>query len=243
MLTTNINKIKLKMINAIIRLLPKVIINEIERPFKSLNMSYAQEGEDNILDRIFKGKQNGFYIDIGAHHPLRYSNTYKFYLKGWRGINIDAMPGSMLLFKKYRPEDLNLEIAISDKEERLTFYIFDEKGLNTLSEKMAQKRIKETKYKIIEKIDLQTKTLKYVLQKNLHDYQKIDFLSIDVEGLDYNVLKSNDWNRYKPEVILIENIESSIEKARYSEIYLFLINMKYEFYAMTYNTMIFKKLY
>ncbi|MFM6346540.1 MAG: hypothetical protein ACKPFK_15520, partial [Dolichospermum sp.] len=94
--------------------------------YKYHNISYSQEGEDLILARFFEKEKNGFYVDIGAHHPQRFSNTYYFYLKGWSGINIDAMPGSMKIFDDLRPLDINLEIPISDKSEILTYYEFDE---------------------------------------------------------------------------------------------------------------------
>ena len=76
--------------------------------------AYAQEGEDLILYRIFEQTPPGFYVDIGAHHPCCFSSTYLFYQRGWRGINIDAMPGSMDLFRRIRPRDINLESAISE---------------------------------------------------------------------------------------------------------------------------------
>ena len=81
--------------------------------------SYSQEGEDIILARIFGKQQNGFYVDVGAHHPYRFSNTYFFYKRGWKGINIDAMPGSMKIFNKYRPRDKNIEAGISDTKKKI----------------------------------------------------------------------------------------------------------------------------
>lgn len=76
--------------------------------------SYSQEGEDMILHRIFERQCKGFYVDIGAHHPFRFSNTYLFYKRGWSGINIDAMPGSMNIFNKFRNRDINLEYGIGN---------------------------------------------------------------------------------------------------------------------------------
>src|SRR5690554_6253894 len=75
--------------------------------------SYSQEGEDILLEKLFEGKNDGFYVDVGAHHPRRFSNTYLLYRRGWRGINIDAMPGSMAEFRRLRGRDINLEIPIS----------------------------------------------------------------------------------------------------------------------------------
>ena len=66
--------------------------------------SYSQEGEDLVLRKIFKKQDKGFYVDVGAHHPKRFSNTFLLYKKGWNGINIDATPGSMKLFNKFRSE-------------------------------------------------------------------------------------------------------------------------------------------
>ena len=82
--------------------------------------SYSQEGEDMILKRFFEGKQRGFYVDVGSHHPKRFSNTYFFYKTGWRGINIDPMPGSMKLFDKIRTRDINLECGIFESEDELS---------------------------------------------------------------------------------------------------------------------------
>ncbi len=74
--------------------------------------SYSQNGEDRILARIYERQRYGFYVDIGAHHPFRFSNTYLLYKRGWNGINIDAMPKSMELFNKYRNRDINIECGV-----------------------------------------------------------------------------------------------------------------------------------
>ena len=76
--------------------------------------AYSQEGEDLILHRVFENQNTGFYVDVGAHHPVRFSNTYFFYLRGWSGINIDAAPGSIRKFAWKRRRDLNLEAALTD---------------------------------------------------------------------------------------------------------------------------------
>lgn len=110
--------------------------------------SFSQEGEDLILHRLFqdyehitKTKLEGFYIDVGAHHPIRFSNTFSFYVKGWSGINIDPTPGGMEAFRNIRPRDVNLELAVSDKKEKLKFYLFEEPALNTCDENIALLRV------------------------------------------------------------------------------------------------------
>ena len=205
------------------------------------SVSFAQEGEDIILDNIFEGKINGFYVDVGAHHPQRLSNTYYFYLKGWTGINIDAMPHSMKKFNDLRPNDVNLEIPISRSPSDLTYYKFDESALNSFSSDLSKKRDIQTKYKIIEEIQLKTKTLAKVLDEHLPSNQKIDFLSIDVEGLDYEVLQSNNWGKYQPQVILVEDLElENITKVDSSKVYTFLVDKGYVLIAKTIRTLIFK---
>ena len=203
--------------------------------------SYSQEGEDMILRRIFEEQKTGFYIDIGAHHPFRFSNTCFFYRQGWSGINIDAMPNSMKLFRKYRKRDINLEIAISDKKENLTYYIFNEPALNGFSKKISKQRNDVGEYKIIATKDIKTFTLEEILNNKLSINQEIDFISIDVEGLDSQVLISNNWNKYRPKFVLIEILNSSLSDLSLSEEYKFLSSVDYEIFAKTMNTIFFKR--
>ena len=201
--------------------------------------SYSQEGEDMILRRLFEKQQIGFYIDVGAHHPKRFSNTYFFYKQGWRGINIDAMPKSMKLFEKIRPMDINIEKPISDKKEILTYYAFNEPALNGFSKELSEQRDRQKNYFIQFTKDIETATLEEILDENLPKKQEIDFLSIDVEGLDFMVLKSNNFEKYRPKVILIEILESSLYNMQNNEIAKFLKEFNYSIYAKAINTVIF----
>lgn len=201
--------------------------------------SYSQEGEDIILARIFGEQQTGFYIDVGAHHPYRFSNTYFFYKRGWKGINIDAMPGSMKIFNKYRPRDKNIEAGISDTKKKMKYHIFNEPAINTFSEEIA-KKANSPEYRIIDVIELDTLTLEEILDINLEAGQKIDFLDIDVEGFDFNVIKSNNWQKYRPKVILVEILKiTNIFDLKDNEIVKYLEETGYQFFAKTYNTIIF----
>jgi FkbM family methyltransferase len=202
--------------------------------------SYSQEGEDMILRRIFEEKRRvGFYVDVGAHHPKRFSNTWYFYKKGWRGINIDAMPGSMKLFKKMRARDINLEIAISDKKQVLTYYCFNDPALNGFSKALSAERDGKGRYRIIDEIKMKTSTLAEVLDTYLPKGIEIDFLSVDVEGLDFQVLKSNNWSKYKPKVILVESLNSSLSNLGDCEVCEFLISKDYYLFAKAVNTLFF----
>jgi FkbM family methyltransferase len=224
----------------IVFFLPKAIKSEFGKLPPNCNPSYSQEGEDLILQRIFENKTDGFFIDVGAHHPTRFSNTYLLYLKGWRGINIDAMPGSMKAFDQVRPEDINIECPISDKEEELTFYVFNEPALNTFSESEAQKKNLLNGYKIIERKQLITNTLSNILSEYLDKRQQIDFLSIDVEGLDLKVLKSINWDNWKPTVILVEDLTRDLEVIfETGSIRQYLLPIGYKLFAKTVNTLFF----
>ncbi|WP_291910770.1 FkbM family methyltransferase [Chitinophaga sp. CB10] len=203
--------------------------------------SYAQEGEDMILRRFFGRYKKGFYVDIGAHHPVRFSNTYGFYLDGWRGINVDAMPGSMDSFRKKRPRDINLELPVSDKTETLNFYIFNEPALNTFSEQEARSKDGKNNNKIIDIRPLETVTLASILDKHLPEGQQIDFMSIDVEGLDIRVLKSNNWEKYRPEFLLVEELLSNITNSMGGEVNQFLQGQGYMLVARSYNTSFYRK--
>jgi FkbM family methyltransferase len=166
--------------------------------------SFAQEGEDLILEQIFGAQDSGFYVDVGAHHPTRYSNTYRFYRRGWRGINIDAMPGSMALFDELRPRDINIETAILDERRKMKFYLFDEPALNGFSPTITAAREEGGSYHVIGTVELEGRPLRDVLDQYLPSGVEIDFMTIDTEGLDFEVIQSNDWMRFRPKVLLVE---------------------------------------
>jgi len=206
----------------------------------SISYSYSQEGEDMVLKRIFDNQTNGFYIDVGAHHPKRFSNTYNFYLKGWKGINIDAMPKSMDLFNKIRPRDINLELGVGQKEEELNYYIFNEPALNGFSKKLSETRDKaQDPYFIKNIIKVEVKRLNQILDTHLIK-NDIDFLNIDVEGLDLDVLKSNDWSKYRPKFVLVEILNSSLHDIHKDPIFQLMKEKNYIIFSKQMNTVFFK---
>lgn len=205
--------------------------------------SWSQEGEDLILQRIFGIQKTGFYVDVGAHHPKRFSNTYLFYKRGWRGINIDAMPGSMDAFNRTRPRDINLELGIAENRAKLDYYIFNELALNGFSRDVSQERhTAESTYLIKKVIKVDVLPLDEILEQYLPVGQNIDFLSVDVEGLDFEVLKSNDWDSYRPTFVLAEVLGSSLHEIQQSEIGQFMQEKDYVLYAKCMNTVFFKEL-
>jgi FkbM family methyltransferase len=208
------------------------------------NLSYSQEGEDRVLSSLLfklngaKHINNGFYIDVGAHHPYRYSNTYLFYRQGWHGINIDAMPGSMAAFKNKRSRDINLECGIGLNKQTLKFFVFNEPAVNTFDEKLARDRCNNVWY-IKDVVNVPVVTLSEVLNEHLLIGQKIDFLTVDVEGLDLDVLMSNDWEKYRPSVVLAETYGLSYEDLALDRVIKYMHSVGYVVYSKTVNTTFF----
>ena len=219
----------------------RYVVDFFDKSWRYSQKSFSQEGEDLVLEHFMGNKMGGFYVDVGAHHPFRFSNTYYFYKKGWKGINIDATPGSMVQFDKYRPRDINLEIPIANNNQKIDYYIFDEPALNGFSATLSKNRDKNTPYKIKTIVKLKTQKLSQVLDKYLPMGTVIDFLTIDVEGYEQAVLTSNNWVKYQPKFILVEILFSRIDNVQNSQIYKFLTKKQYSLIAITGRTFIFKK--
>jgi FkbM family methyltransferase len=219
----------------------KIVENEVREFF-----SYS--GEDAFVQWYFNRKawkylncqypKNGFYVDVGSFHPINISNTYWFYKKGWRGINIDANPQTKELFDNKRPQDINLHVAISDEEKELVFYSWGESPLNTLSEDLVKKYIQEKKRQPNE-IKLKTIRLDSILDRYLPANQEISFFSVDVEGHDLEVLKSNNWDKYRPELVLVEELNDDIHQLINSPIANLMKDMDYAMIAWTPPTVIY----
>ena len=202
---------------------------------------YGQEGEDLAVARLFESKAAGFYVDVGAHHPIRFSNTYLLYRRGWRGINIDAMPNSMEEFRRIRPRDINLECLVSSSGSDRPFYILNEPALNTSSEELARRRdLGSSNYRVTDTVMLKPRRLDSILDQYLPGGQTVDLLNVDAEGLDLDVLKSSDWDRYRPTAILVEILDVKFESASASETYRFLKSQGYRLAAKFYNTALFE---
>jgi FkbM family methyltransferase len=195
--------------------------------------SYAQEGDDLVIASLLRNIDRGFYVDVGAHHPIRFSNTYKLYERGWTGINIDATPGSMDAFKKLRSRDINVEAAISDVESELIFYEFDEPALNGFASDLMAERASEGRYSIRKKIAMTTVTLDAVLTERCCHERGIDLITIDVEGFDLEVLRSIDLDFWRPKLIVIETKLDSLVDLAESDVFRYLRPHGYKCVAHT----------
>jgi FkbM family methyltransferase len=218
-------------------------IKKILPAYKHAKTSYAQEGEDMIINRFFEFKKKGVYVDVGAHHPFRFSNTSFFYRKGWSGINIDPLPEAAALFKKYRKRDVNIQKGVSLKEEQLLYYAFNEPAYNTFSEEKANEYIKAgLGLPLLRKEKIDTVPLRSILDANLPPGTTIDFLTIDTEGLEMEVLESNNWEKYQPTIIVLEDHTIEIEKHLNAALNLYMKKRNYALVGKSYYSYIYKKI-
>jgi FkbM family methyltransferase len=192
-----------------------------------------------VLRRMFEGRRSGFYIDVGAHHPFRFSNTCYFHRLGWRGINIDPNPDCIEAFRKARPLDTNVCVGVSDVTKTLLYHVFNEPALNTFDPALAAERAGLACYRLIETREIPVRRLDELLSENLERGQSIEFLSVDVEGLDLQVLRSSDWRRFRPKALLVEDRTADIADLAVDPINLFVTSVGYRLVAKTVNTLIY----
>lgn len=172
-------------------------------------ISYAQNREDVIIDAFFPDVKNGTYIDVGANHPLYHSVTKLFYDKGWRGINFEPNPMLFKQIEQHRAGDKNLMLGLGDKEGSFDLRVYHSRdgleGISTLSKDMQDdyKEHVSEDTKDFTDINIKVKTLADVLASS--GLEHIHFMKVDVEGFEYEVLKGNDWKRFRPELICIES--------------------------------------
>jgi FkbM family methyltransferase len=168
-------------------------------------ITYAQNFEDVILDRLFAGQADGFYVDVGASHPVDLSVTKHFYDRGWSGVNIEPIRRNHELFLKERPRDTNVDVALGARDEERTFFEVEQyDALSTFDAEQA-KRIEAMGYKV-QAYPVRTVTADTLLEQlGLHE-RTIDFLKIDVEGFEAEVISGLDLARFRPRVLLVESI-------------------------------------
>ena len=164
---------------------------------------YSQWGEDQFINQFFKDKTDGIYLDIGCFHPVMYSNTCLLYRKGWRGINIDINPTSIDLFNILRPKDTNLCTTINETKETFEIYYDDPfSPVNTL-DKQFYENLENKNNKNTKKLFVESKSMQEILNISKID-KSIDFINLDVEGMDYKILKNINLNQLKPKLVSIE---------------------------------------
>lgn len=171
---------------------------------KYIRGSFSQKGEDLVLEKIFKEKKRGFYIDVGANDPDIFNNTKRFYIRGWKGINIEPNPILLKQFAVERKKDTNLNIGIGKKRHSMIFYEFELNALSTFEKKDMKNKIK-LGCKLKKEYQVEIYRLEDIIRK--FSKEKIDFLTVDTEGMDLEVLESNNWKRFRPKAVCVETGE------------------------------------
>jgi FkbM family methyltransferase len=204
-------------------------------------LSFAQAGEDKVVEFLFNsmGISRISYLEIGTNNPIHYNNTYLFYLKGSRGICVEANPTLVAAIKKHRPEDVCLNVGIGkETNSALEFYIFDDvdkdKGLSTFSKEEVNHIETTTHIKVAKVEKIPVITINEVLQ-NYFTTKAPDYISIDVEGLDLDILQTVDFSLYRPIAVCVETVNFTMnhKKVKRTDIIDFMLSKGYFVYADT----------
>lgn len=206
--------------------------------------SFSQAGEDQVIRYLVNDclqLPQPAYLDIGTHHPIYGNNTYYFYMRGSRGVCIEPDPAYSELIKKIRNNDVFIQAGVGTGLDKGEFYLFPKgySGWNTFSKEEALQREKET--------GISFTILKDMPLVNINDVMKLYFnpwpniISLDVEGLDLEILQTIDFEKYQPEIICVESItfSTSNEQEKINEIASFVTSRGYFVFADTYVNTIF----
>lgn len=220
------------------------LLRELRIVDHDLNPAFAQEGEDLILNSYFFKKDKGFYVDIGANHPKKFSSSYLFYLRGWRGINIDPWPKAKDLFAKYRPDDVFVNCGVANEDNLLDYYCFNSSLVNTFNAVEARQleNNADSGCKLLTVKKIKVRRLADVLLEydSFIATRQIDFMNIDVEGGEMAVLESNNWDKYIPGFIAVEIHGFNLHHPEKFAVHNFLVTKGYYLIAKTQLTVIYK---
>lgn len=194
-------------------------------PSNAPMISYAQNGEDILLNRLFKDKADGFFIDVGAALPIDHSVTYHFYKQGWHGINIEPIPQFFNMFQLERLRDINLRCAMGSMNGTHIFYeVADNLGRSSMDAKVASDA--SIGHQIVQ-YEVPVITLNDLYER--YSLTEVDFLKIDVEGWEREVLLGNDWSKNRPCVVLVESIHPVTHSPEWEKWEYILLENKYTF--------------
>ncbi len=174
---------------------------------KSGLTTYSQYKEDLVVDALLSHKRHGFYVDIGANDPDATNNTRLFYNRGWHGINIEPEPIPFARLCARRDRDLNLNVGIGSEAGIMTFYRMSADTLSSFNKQAALQAGKLYGERLVSEKQTPVLRLIDIFESHIRG-MTIDFMSVDAEGYDLAVLKSNDWNRFRPSLMIVEiNVE------------------------------------
>ena len=223
------------------QLVKKLLFILFNKHYYNNTTSFAQAGEDKVLEFLFSsmGISTITYLEIGTNNPIAYNNTYLFYLKGSRGVCVEPNPNLIEQIKKYRPNDVCLNVGVAKENiEELDFYIFDHndsaKGLSTFSKDEVTLVESTTSIKLEKIIKIPVININKILEEYFAT-KAPDFVSIDVEGLDLEILQSFNFDLFRPIVFCVEtvNFTTNHKKTKRLDIIDFMQSKDYFVYADT----------
>lgn len=223
-----------KIVNKVLR----KIEGEFNEAQKYSKHSWSQQGEDVLIDFYFKWelqKPNPSYLDIGANHPFYLNNTYLFYENGANGVTVE--PNTILFDKltKTRRNDIHLNCGIGRESGEFDFYSMQPNTLSTFSEEEANKMLISGYATLLEKKKIKIQNINTILDKYFLNNENY-FISIDVEGLDHEILSEIDFKRHRPSLLCVElpiSVRKDFEK--------YLSGYNYEHYASNSTNVIYIK--
>lgn len=168
--------------------------------------SYADHGEDVFVLEYFGRKTSGTYVDVGANHPFRVSNTYLLYRHGWSGITIEPITRLYKQHCRHRPRDIQLNCGVGSSPGSMKLFELTPGVMSTFEEAVALARIDSGQALLVETRDIEITTLKAVALKYLVG-KTVDVLSVDTEGHDLDVLAGIDWEQFRPTLVICESFE------------------------------------
>jgi FkbM family methyltransferase len=192
---------------------------------------YAHWGEDAIAAHALQGISKGRYLDIGCYHPALYSNTMALYAKGWSGVNVDPNPFMIKQYEHFRPRDTSLNCAVGEQPGEMDYFMFHEwASSNTGSETFANIVSRNSGIDLPKSIKVKVIPLLEIMDRHFNDGVP-DFMNIDVEDMDVAVLQSNNWERFRPKIIAVEDINFDFSKPAMSPTYEFMVDIGYRMFS------------
>lgn len=237
------------MIRRLARYLPQQVTAAIENslvlaPYVWARKSYSQEAEDLLLWTWFAEHQPtkvrteaGRYVEIGALHPARFSNSFLFYQRGWRGVTVEPNPEVKPLFRRTRQRDTHLACGVGGKQGNIEYYCFSEPAYNTFDTRRLE-QLEQQGVTPIHRSRVDVFPLAKLLKEHWPVGVQIDFMSIDAEGSDLSILSSNDWERYRPTLVLCETEPAQQDLAN-DRVCAYLTAQAYRLIARTFRSALF----
>jgi FkbM family methyltransferase len=165
-------------------------------------LSYSQFGEDITAANLLRNVKSGFYVDIGAHHPLKHSNTALLHIKGWQGVTVEPQLDGFRAFQRFRPHATNLRVAIHNQADSVTLYKF-RGGLSSTTMEERVEDMRQSKEVVGEEV-VPALSLNAVFERHVPEGIHVNYLSVDIEGYDTEAIRAFDLGKYRPDVVCIE---------------------------------------